>query len=63
MAGRKTICDLIVVKEDRIKFLDVNAFRGAAGRGISDYHLVVAKIRCLRRMKRMEEGKGERISY
>ena len=37
-----------VQEEDRNKLLDVNVFRGTGG-GLLDPHLVVAKIRWLRR--------------
>ena len=47
MDGCKSLLDLTVVV-DRNKLLDVNLFKGAQG-GISDHHLVVAKVRCLRR--------------
>ena len=46
---RKSLLDLIVVQEEeKNKLLDVNVLRGAGG-GISDHHLVIAKVRCLKR--------------
>ena len=33
-------------EDDRNRILDVSVFRGLGG-GISDHHLVVAKLRCL----------------
>ena len=49
MNDLKSILDLILgQKEDRSKLLDVNVFRGV-GKVITDYHLVVAKIRYLMR--------------
>ena len=38
----------MVHEKKRNKLLDVNVLRGATG-GISDPHLVIAKIRCFRR--------------
>ena len=47
--GCKSILNVIVVwEEDRDKLLDVKEFRGA-GEEILDHHLLLAKIRCLRR--------------
>ena len=47
--GRKSLLGFIVVREEeRNKLLNVNVFRGAEGR-IPDHHLVVTKLRCLRR--------------
>ena len=46
---RKSLLDLLVAqKEDRNKLLDVNVLRGA-GWEILGHHLVISKIRCLRR--------------
>ena len=45
----KSLLDLIgVQEEERNTFLDVNLLRGAGGR-ISDHHLVIAKIKCLKK--------------
>ena len=55
--GRKSLLYFIVVQEEeRNKPLDVNVLRVAGG-GISDHHLVIAKIRCLKRWT----GKGVNI--
>ena len=46
---RKSLLDFIVVQEEnRNKLLDVNVLRDA-GERISDHHLVIAKIRYLKR--------------
>ena len=46
---RKRLLDFIVVQEEeRSKLLDVNILRGVGG-GISDHHLAIAKIKCLKR--------------
>ena len=60
----KSILDLILgQKEDRSKLLDVNVFRGV-GKVITDYHLVVAKIRYLMRwpgrVVRMEKKRNDK---
>ena len=54
------------MKEEEInKLLDVNVLRGAGG-GISDHHLAIAKIRCLKRWTgrgvRMEERYEIKVS-
>ena len=46
---RKGLLDFIVVQEEEInKLLGVNVLRGAGG-GISNHHLAITKIRCLKR--------------
>ena len=50
MVNHKRLLDLLVVQEEeRNKLLDVNVLTGEGGGGVSDHHLVVAKIRCLKR--------------
>ena len=45
----KILLDFIVSHEDETnKFLDAYVLRGGGG-GISDHHLVIVKIRCLKR--------------
>ena len=55
----------MVQEEERNKLLDVNVLRGAGG-GISDHHLAIAKIRCLKRWTgrgvRMEERYEIKVS-
>ena len=49
VGDRKSLLDFIVMQdEERNKLLDVNVLRGV-GRGISDHHLIIAKIRSLKR--------------
>ena len=62
----KSLLDLIVVQEvERNKLFYVNVLADAGG-GISDHHLVIAKIRCLKRWTgrgvRMEERYEIKVS-
>ena len=64
--GRKSLLNLIAVQDEyKNNIFDVNVLRGAGG-GISDHHVVVAKIRCLGRclgrVIRMEERNERKVS-